>query len=214
MSGPADPAGEPAYDPDAWERHYREHGAGYGPHSTPNALVQAVAAATPPGRALDAGCGSGADARWLATQGWQVTAVDVSPTVLAHARDHDLPPGAAGRLDWVEADLRTWRAEPSTYDLVSSQYVHVPGGMGPVVVALAAAVAPGGTLLVAGHHRDDPTSRDRGAEAAIDAAGLAAALDPASWEVVAAGSVTRAAEGADGEPVTALDEVLHAVRRA
>jgi SAM-dependent methyltransferase len=213
MSGADERHGEPAYDPDAWERHYREHGAGHGPHATPNARVQAVAAAMSPGRALDAGCGSGADARWLAAQGWQVTAVDVSPTVLAHARAQDLAAAAAGRLRWVEADLRAWHAGDQTFDLVSSQYVHVPGGMVTVVDALACAVAPGGTLLVVGHHRDDPTSRDRGPEAAIDADGLAASLDPGSWEVVAAGTVTRAATEPDGEAVTALDEVLHAVRR-
>jgi SAM-dependent methyltransferase len=212
VNGGREQSGEPAYDPDAWDRHYREHGAGHGPHATPNARVQEVAAAMAAGRALDAGCGSGADARWLAAQGWQVTAVDVSPTVLTHARTQALAPDAAARLRWVEADLRTWRPGPTAYDLVSSQYVHVPGGMGPVVDALAAAVAPGGTLLVVGHHQDDPTSRDRGPEAAIDAGGLASSLEPGSWEVVTAGTVTRAATRADGEPVTALDEVLHAVR--
>ena len=38
-----------------------------------------------PGRALDLGCGEGADAMWLAGHGWRVTAVDVSQTALDRA---------------------------------------------------------------------------------------------------------------------------------
>lgn len=39
-----------------------------------------------PGRALDLGCGEGADAIWLAEQGWTVTAVDISATALDRGR--------------------------------------------------------------------------------------------------------------------------------
>ena len=39
----------------------------------------------PVGTALDAGCGTGADAVWLARQGWAVTAIDISPTAVGQA---------------------------------------------------------------------------------------------------------------------------------
>src|SRR5690348_6166327 len=39
-----------------------------------------------PWLAIDAGCGHGSDTLWLATRGWQVTAVDFSATALAHAQ--------------------------------------------------------------------------------------------------------------------------------
>ena len=39
-----------------------------------------------PGMALDAGCGHGAEAIWLASTGWRVTAVDFSATALDHGR--------------------------------------------------------------------------------------------------------------------------------
>src|SRR6476661_3938617 len=43
-----------------------------------------------PGKALELGCGEGADAIWLAQQGWSVTAVDVSAVALERARSHEL----------------------------------------------------------------------------------------------------------------------------
>lgn len=43
----------------------------------PDAQVQPDA--TSPRTALDIGCGEGADAVWLAQQGWQVTAIDHAP---------------------------------------------------------------------------------------------------------------------------------------
>ncbi len=42
--------------------------------------------AIPTGRALEVGCGTGTNAIWLAQQGFAVTAIDVAPTALAHAR--------------------------------------------------------------------------------------------------------------------------------
>ncbi len=40
----------------------------------------------PIGRALDLGCGEGADSVWLAERGWHVVAVDISDTALRRAR--------------------------------------------------------------------------------------------------------------------------------
>ena len=50
-----------------------------------NALVAEVEGRRP-GRVLDVGCGEGADAIWLAQQGWDVTALDVSGVALERAR--------------------------------------------------------------------------------------------------------------------------------
>jgi len=116
----------------------------------PNAaLVREVAGLTP-GTALDLGCGEGADAIWLARQGWQVTGVDVSDVALDRARQHA---DAAGvRVEFVLDDLAT---SPGEFDLVTSFFLHVPEAAlrERTLLVAAASVAPGGTLLVVGHSR-------------------------------------------------------------
>jgi 2-polyprenyl-3-methyl-5-hydroxy-6-metoxy-1,4-benzoquinol methylase len=71
----------------------------------PNAHLIAEVENLHPGLALDAGCGHGSDTLWLATRGWQVTAVDFSATALAHARSiaETMWTDIAKRINWVEA---------------------------------------------------------------------------------------------------------------
>ncbi|SNT63294.1 Methyltransferase domain-containing protein [Asanoa hainanensis] len=124
----------------------------------PNGVLVAEAGDLPPGRALDVGCGEGADARWLADRGWQVTAVDISRTALDRAAATD-----SGRVTWIALDL-TEVPPPGEYDLVTAQYFPLPkqaGAAGPC--GLVAAVAPGGLLLVASHDPADlPPGEDHG----------------------------------------------------
>ncbi len=56
-------------------------------------LVEQVAGLTP-GRAVDVGCGEGADVVWLAQQGWLATGVDVSQVALDRAAQHAEEAGA------------------------------------------------------------------------------------------------------------------------
>ena len=74
---------------------------------SPSPWIEAIAPTLSPGLALDAGCGSGRDAVYLASLGWRVVAVDVLPDALeqgrALARRYlDQPEAVA----WQEADLR------------------------------------------------------------------------------------------------------------
>ena len=66
----------PQFSAEYWEDRYRVGGGASRHEPSPSLLAEA--GDLPPGRALDAGCGHGADAVWLARRGWQVTAVDVS----------------------------------------------------------------------------------------------------------------------------------------
>jgi SAM-dependent methyltransferase len=166
-----------------------------------------------PGRALDAGCGHGAEALWLASRGWRVTAVDYSVTALDIARSRAKAIGAdvAERIEWNEGDLATWAPPPGYYDLVISLYVHVQGSVGEMVRRLGAGVAPGGTLLLVGHLPIDPAS---GAptpavgqvQVSVDAA--VDALDPRDWRIEIAEERPRDAAGAG------VDAVVRAVLSA
>jgi SAM-dependent methyltransferase len=183
----------------------------------PNSQLVAQASGLAPGEALDAGCGEGADAIWLASRGWAVTGVDVSAVALERAAAHAASLGApvAERVRWQREDLLTWDPGPERFDLVSAQFMHLPeAAFAAMYQRLAAAVRPGGTLLVVAHHPDDLHVNIGRAGGSFPAAEqMAAALDPGRWEVVVAGSAERAATNLDGEPVTVKDTVLRATRR-
>lgn len=107
-----------------------------------------------PGRAVDLACGEGRNAVWLAQRGWTVTAVDFSAVGVERGRT-----GAASRgvaVDWVVADLATWDLGTAAWDLVAHVYLHWPTAeREPFLRRCAAAVAPGGVLVVVGHDRDN-----------------------------------------------------------
>jgi SAM-dependent methyltransferase len=121
----------------------------------PNRQLVVEATDLPPGTALDAGSGEGGDALWLAERGWGVTAVDFSPIALERASAAADARGLGGRVEWVHADLGTWIPPEGAFDLVTAHYLHATwADRAAMFRRLAAAVAPGGTLLVVGHVLD------------------------------------------------------------
>jgi cyclopropane fatty-acyl-phospholipid synthase-like methyltransferase len=179
------------FDAQWWEHHYQDAAAG--PAGQPSAHLVAEVVGLAPGTVLEAGCGTGADAVWLARQGWDVTAVDVSPSAVQHARtlaaQHE--PDVAGRISWLVADLTLWQP-PLEYDLVVSQYVHPDLPFGDFVGRLAQAVASGGTLLIVGHdHADSHSAAHAPQTASIGPDAVIGALDPSQWDVAVAEARTR-----------------------
>jgi hypothetical protein len=85
-----------------------------------------------------------------------------------------------------------------------------------VALDRAAAVRPGGTLLLVGHHPDDLRA-DAALAARADmfrsAEDIATSLDPGEWEITVADDIGRSATDPDGQPATIRDTVLRAVRR-
>lgn len=206
---------KPTFDHDYWDRLWaktlREH-AGKVALRAPNAHLQAELAALPPGRALDAGCGHGAETLWLAARGWRVDALDFSPTALAHGRDLAERAGqaVAQRIDWIEGDLAQWTPAAERYDLAVCLYVHVAGAVEALVKRLAAGVAPGGTLFLVGHRPIDPATGAATAAAnqvQVSVKAARAALDAAAWEFLVAEERPRASAG------TGVDAVVRARRR-
>lgn len=200
-----------------WDERYRSHEAVWS--GDPNPQLVAELADLTPGTALDAGAGEGADAIWLASQGWQVTAVDWSRVALDRgaAQAAKLGQDIAGRITWVQEDLATWDTGGTQYALVTAQYLHPPAAQRETVVArLAGAVAPGGTLLIVGHHPSDlqtTVPRPPIPERFYTGDDIAAALDPGGWAIVTNASPARTATDPHGRTVTIHDSVLRAVRR-
>jgi 2-polyprenyl-3-methyl-5-hydroxy-6-metoxy-1,4-benzoquinol methylase len=153
----------PTFDQDFWERLWSKtlrEASDKVARRPPNAHLIAAVAGLPLGRALDAGCGHGADTLWLAAHGWRLTAVDFSAAALAHGRSMAEAAGAdvAERIDWIQSDLANWAPEPRQYDLVVCLYVHVAGSMEAMVRRMANGVAAGGTLFLVGHRPIDPST--------------------------------------------------------
>jgi thioredoxin reductase/SAM-dependent methyltransferase len=199
------------FEEDAWEERYRAQPAIWSGRPNPQLVAEATDLA--PGRALDVGCGEGADAVWLARHGWRVTAVDIATTALDRAAAHATTAGVADRIDWYHADLRAALPAPGPYDLVSAQYMQLPEpDRGVLLARLAAAVAPRGTLLVVGHHPADlPTTGHRMhfPTMMFTAESLAAALDPAAWTILTTATRPHTPTAPDGH----RDTVLVARRR-
>jgi SAM-dependent methyltransferase len=151
-----EPDEEQVFTQDYWDEKYAASERIWS--GRPNQRLVEHVAELPPGVALDAGCGEGADVVWLAQRGWQVTGADISTVALERARRHAGDAGVADRTSFLHVDLVAGDRLPGGADLVTAMYIHVPDpDFDRVYDAIAEAVRPGGTLLVAGHH---PAERD------------------------------------------------------
>jgi SAM-dependent methyltransferase len=128
-----------------WAGEERVHAS-----TAPSRFLGAEVADLRPGSALDLACGAGRNAVWLAEQGWRVTAVDFSGVALRMARG--LAAERRVEVEWIEADAVAWTPPARAYDLVCVLYLQLPAPERRTTLArAAAAVRPGGTLLVLGH---------------------------------------------------------------
>lgn len=192
-------------DSHEWDERYA--GAELVWTADPNRFLVAEVAGLAPGRALDVATGEGRNAVWLAQQGWTVTGVDFSPVGIGKARR--LAEARGVEVEWVVADVRTYEPAARAFDLVAVLYLHLPAAERAVVLARAAgAVAPGGVLLVVGHHSRNIAEGVGGPQ---DPAVLFSEDDVAAelpgLEVVKAEAVTREV----GDRV-AVDALVRAVR--
>lgn len=198
-----------------WNERYRSSHRLWSGNPNPN-LVGQVSDLTP-GTALDVGCGEGADAIWLARQGWTVHGIDLSSVAIERAAEHAAEVGddIADRVTWEAADLLEWDPGTTRYDLVTSQYVHLPSGQRDVLYArLAELVAPGGTLLIVGHHPSDldtSVPRPQRPELFFTPDEVVALLDPTRWSVRTAAASSRTVTHAEHD-VTIHDSVVRAQR--
>ncbi len=129
-----------------WNERYSAPDYIYG--TEPNDFLREHAGTLPPGsRLLCLAEGEGRNAVFLAQQGHTVTAVDLSEVGLAKAAALATQRGV--QIDIVHADLAAFDLGQERWDGIISIFCHLPSAVRqPLYARLAAALRPGGVLLL------------------------------------------------------------------
>lgn len=180
----------------------------------PNRFVADEVASLAPGRVLDLAGGEGRNAIWLAERGWDVELVEFSRVALDKA---------ARRAEKADVTLRLTHADLldgpllNPADLVLQIYLQLPREASrQATQAAAAALTPGGTLLVVAHAKRNVTDGVGGPpdpEVCRDVAEVVDDLTGTGVEVIRASEVLRPVETEDG-PRDAIDLLVRAERPA
>jgi tellurite methyltransferase len=131
-----------------WNERYRS-GANLG--ESPSPLLLRAVRDVPPGSALELACGAGRNAIYLASLGWAVTAVDLSPvaveTLLSRANSMHLS------VDARRADLEAGEFSiiPDSWDLICAFYYLQRDLFEPI----RNGIRPGGLFVGSIHMPDD-----------------------------------------------------------
>lgn len=98
---------------------------------------------------LDAGCGTGVHAIRLCQLGAKVIAVDISNTMLDHARANAAKAGLAGHIEFTQIDIAASGLQPARFDHVFSWgvLIHIPD-FDAALDNLMKALKPGGTMAL------------------------------------------------------------------
>jgi SAM-dependent methyltransferase len=151
--GPDERRFETAAQAAVWDARYSERDGNMW-SGRPNGRLVAEVADLIPARALDVGCGEGADAIWLAQRGWTVAAIDISDVAVGRAQAAAERAGVT--VEWVCGDVLLTPFPARSFELLSMQYPALPKAAGEAAVrALLDTVRPGGMLLAVYHDLDD-----------------------------------------------------------
>jgi len=215
MSAQSDESATPAGEAEAfWEPHYVGSAPGTG---GPNAVLRDLFRRATPVRPWTWAAAVVATRCGWPSAGWTVLTVDVSATALARVAQRASDAGLVGRVRTERHDL-TATFPKGQFDLVSAQYLLSPVAFErpPVFARAAAAVRPGGMLLIVDHASVPPWSwADPGTvfptpKQTLDSIGL----DPEQWQTVRLEDADRDAAGPAGQRATVTDTIIGLVRRA
>jgi tellurite methyltransferase len=128
-----------------WEAKYRTYERGR--EDEPTILLVETAEQLKPGTAIDLACGTGRNALYLGSKGWEVTALDGSAAAIEIAKERAASRGL--RLNIAVADLTEpgFRLPPDAFDLIVIAY-YLQRDLFPKAKA---AVRPGGLVLAITH---------------------------------------------------------------
>jgi SAM-dependent methyltransferase len=129
----------------SWSESYDEPGNQIVALEEP--VVRSLVQPLPPGRALDAACGTGRHARRLVEAGHDVLGIDLTPEMLQRAAAN------VPEASFVQADLREIPAEDQHFDLVvcALALAHL-ADLGAAVAELARVLKPEGRLVASVIH--------------------------------------------------------------
>ena len=130
------------WDPGQYGRYGDERGRPF--HELLARIEATSRRSTDPTYVVDLGCGPGELTRGLAER-WpraHVVGVDSSPDMIAAAAGRALD----GRLEFVEADLATWRPHRPADLIIANAALHWVPGHVDLIAPLAATLAPDGAL--------------------------------------------------------------------
>ncbi|MFV0262282.1 MAG: class I SAM-dependent methyltransferase [Kluyvera sp.] len=159
-----------------------------------------------PGKVLELGCGRGDDAVWLAKQGWQVTAVDLSHRAIEYAAANAERAGVD--ITFLQCDL-TQAFPEGEFSLIVASFLESPLAFDRVTIFRAALdhIAPGGMLLITSHGKVPSWSKHVRPFLTAHEVLVSLGRLPPGWEVQFCEEVSRTMTGPEGQQ----DEVSDAV---
>ena len=142
-----------------WDTRYNTEEYVFG--KRPNRFLVDCTSGLAPGKALCLGEGEGRNAVYLASIGWEVTAVDISPYGIEKAqllaRQHEV------KITTITADLNDYTIAPNAWDLIITFFVHIPAEeRAHMHRKVIAGLRPGGTYILEGYSPEMVRFGDRG----------------------------------------------------
>ena len=128
-----------------WNERYNRPEYVFG--TEPNAFLNSVVKTIPSGRVLSIGEGEGRNAVFVAEEGYDVTAVDLSPKGLEKAKK--LADTHGVQLKTVVADLTLFDFGKDSWDGIISIFCHLPPDVRPIIhQKIKTGLKPGGVFIV------------------------------------------------------------------
>jgi SAM-dependent methyltransferase len=142
-----------------WDTRYNTEEYVFG--KRPNRFLIDCAAGLAPGKALCLGEGEGRNAVYLASLGWEVSAVDISPYGIEKAQLLARQRGVS--ITTITTDLNDYTIAPNAWDLIITFFVHIPAEeRARMHRKVIAGLRPGGTYILEGYSPEMVRFGDRG----------------------------------------------------
>ncbi|OUJ19004.1 SAM-dependent methyltransferase [Methanonatronarchaeum thermophilum] len=108
------------FDESHWNEKYKK---GRHRREDPSPFLVKWIEKIPKGNALDIACGAGRNSIYLAEQGYNVDAIDISTEALKIAKERANKKNV--EVNWIHGDILKLQTEPKKYNLITLSYFHI-----------------------------------------------------------------------------------------